>query len=297
MPLAFISQGRNNSIRQLVKSSNVETNVANTWTITSLIPGLNSRVLNTFSTLNFKAQSPGSSSGAGGISGGCYGIRLQGGRGGSGIAGVFVNTNITKAASMSMYSITLGLGGIFANNYSNNVQAGAPGGGGRITDAQRAGGGTVGAPIIFIGANTFYIPYSGGGGGGGGAGASGNQSVGGTGGNGISGLAANASFYGKSGNGGPPGSAACYQNNYLAGSAQTAIAFTPLSGATYIYPTNTSPPTHGISAWTSNNYGAGSDGQYPLFPIPPGQGPLANTIPAANGSSGIFRLTVSGIRI
>jgi hypothetical protein len=290
MPLGFITQGRNSSVRNLVRNSNVETTVSNTWTISSLISGLNTRTQVIFSTLNFKAQSPGSGPGGAGQSGGCYGTANPGGNGGFGSAGAFVNTNITKSSSMSTYTITLGSPGTFGINTSNNIQAGGRGGYGR---AYLPGyGGTIAANLVFTGANTFYVPYGGAGGGGGTVGASGHGAAGGPGSPGANGTPANSTSFGKSGNGGSAGGAACY-NTTSPGVTQTAIAFTPLAGATYIYPTNTAPPAHGISTWTSNNYGAGAAGQ---IAIPsPDRG--SNTTPAPNGSSGVFRLTVSGIRI
>ena len=291
MALEFIIQGRNNSVRQLVRTSNAETNVANTWTVSSLLPGLNRRVLFTFSTLNFKGQSPGSAGGGAGYTGGCYAGTARGGNGGIGTAGAFVNTNITKASSMGSYTITLGPAGNSAMNTTNNIQAGAVGGTAR--GAPQAKGGTISSNLVFAGANTFIVPYGGAGGGGGSGGASGGGSSGGAGSPGQAGLSANSTFFGKSGNGGARGSPACYSGSFtVAGTAQTAIAFTPLSGATYIYPTNTAPPAHGITTWTSNNYGAGAEGQ-----ISTNIAGTGNSTPAANGSSGVFRLTVSGIRI
>jgi hypothetical protein len=292
MPLAFISQGRNTAIRTLVKNpTTVETAVANTWTVSSLLPGLNSRVLYSFSALNFKGQSPGSAGGGAGYTSGCYSGTARAGNGGIGIAGAFVNTNITKASSIGSYTITLGLAGNSAMNNSNNIQAGGRGGGAR--GAGQANGGTISSNLVFAGANTFIVPYGGAGGGGGSGGASGDGATGGAGNPGQAGLSANSAFFGKSGNGGERGSAACYSGTFtVADTAQTAIAFTQLSGATYIYPTNTAPPAHGITTWTSNNYGAGALGQIssPTYRT-------SNSTPAANGTGGIFRLTVSGIRI
>ena len=291
MPLAFMSQGRNNYIRRLIRTPNVETAVANTWTVSSLLPGLNSRVLYSFSALNFKGQSPGSAGGGAGYTSGCYGGTARGGTGGIGIAGAFVNTNITKAASIGSYTITLGPAGNSAMNNINNIQAGALGGSAR--GAPQANGGTISSNLVFAGANTFIVPYGGAGGGGGSGGASGGGSAGGSGATGGAGLPANSAFFGKSGNGGERGGAGCYSGTFIvAGTAQTAIAFTELSGATYIYPTNTAPPAHGITTWTSNNYGAGALGQ-----ISSPTARTGNSTPAANGSTGVFRLTVSGIRI
>lgn len=286
-----MSQGRNSAIRTLVKNpTTVETTVANTWTISSLIT-LPSRLSYVYSALNFKGQSPGSAGGGAGYTSGCYSGTARGGNGGIGIAGAFVNTNITKAASIGNYTITLGPAGNSAMNNINNIQAGAKGGSGR--GAPPGNGGTISSNLVFIGANTFYIPYGGAGGGGGTGGASGGGRTGGAGAPGGAGLPANGSFFGKSGDGGSAGSAACYSGGGTSpDTAQTAIAFTPLSGATYIYPTNTAPPAHGITTWTSNNYGAGALGQ-----ISSTTSRTGNSTPAANGTGGIFRLTVSGIRI
>jgi len=292
MPLAFMSQGRNSAIRTLVKNpTTVETTVANTWTISSLIT-LPSRLSYVYSALNFKGQSPGSAGGQAGYTGGCYAGPALGGVGGVGIAGAFVNTNITKTTSIGTYTITLGASGKYALNSTGNIQAGAKGGISR--NVPQANGGTIAANLVFIGANTFYIPYGGAGGGAGSGGNSGSGRVGGTGATGGAGLPANSTFFGKSGDGGSAGSEACYTGRSTApDTAAAAIAFTPLSGATYIYPTSATPPAHGISTWTANNYGAGAAGQTPASGTRSG----FSGATAANGTGGIFRLTVSGIRI
>lgn len=298
MALEFISQGRNSSVRQLVRSSNAETAVANTWTISSLQPGLNRRVLFVFSTLNFKGQSSGSGSGAGAKGGGCYGSYPQGANGGIGIAGAFINTNITKAASMASYTITLGAKGNSGTNNTANIQAGGSGASAVHRALYGGSGGTVSSNLVFIGANTFFVPYGGAGGGGGspGAGSYSSPSGGGITGmtTGDAGTPANSTFFGKSGNGGIAGAGGCYAGKRVAATnAAAAIAFTPLSGATYIYPTTASPPAHGITTWTSNNYGAGAAGGVGST----GTGNTSGAGGVASPSEGVIRLTISRIRI
>ena len=296
MALEFISQGRNSSVRQLVRSSNAETAVANTWTISSLQPGLNRRVLFVFSTLNFKGQSSGSGSGGGAKGGGCYGNYPQGANGGIGIAGAFINTNITKAASMASYTITLGAKGNSGTNTTAGIQAGGSGASAVHRALYGGSGGTVSSNLVFIGANTFFVPYGGAGGGGGSPGAGNYYAAGGVVGMtpGGDGTPANSTFFGKSGNGGIAGAGGCYAGKRVAATnAAAPIAFTPLSGATYIYSTTASPPAHGITTWTSNNYGAGAAGGVGST----GAGDTSGAAAPASPSVGVIRLTISGIRI
>lgn len=291
------NQGRAPKVRTIIKTKNAESTSTGTSTVVSVLPGITRRARPYYKSIEFKGVAPGSGGGQMGNFGSCYGYQTAGGSGGDGVAGSYISINVNSSSSMSSYTIVLGSNGIYGTNVTNNTQDGAKGADGRAGGGG-GGGGSRGGHLIFNTDATIICPSPGAGGGGGGGGKPRRYSplfdpaVGGLGGG--YGGGATSSSYGKSGNGGDSGyNAFCYTPNTRqpGGTSAAANSYAGNGSATYIFAGSITPPSHGITAWTTAQYGKGGTlGVGGLW----SQG--NTSAQGANAYGGVFRLTINGIR-